>query len=143
MQNYNNHIRYYFPHHFIFYPLILILIFLSARNIFWYPDDQVIWTAITVLFMMLMWVSYMMRQHYALTVQNRVVRLEMRQRYFELTGQRFAAMEQKLSFGQIAALRFASDEELIPLIERAISENLTPAIIKKNIRNWEPDHMRV
>jgi hypothetical protein len=85
----------------------------------------------------------MMRQHYALTVQNRVVRLEMRLRYSQLTNQRFEPIETKLSFGQIAALRFASDEELIDLIQRVVHEDLSPSIIKKSIKQWLPDHMRV
>jgi hypothetical protein len=143
MQNYSNHARYYTPHHFIFYPVIAIFIFLSARCIFQYPEDRLIWVAVTIIFIMITWASYMMRQHYALTVQNRVVRLEMRLRYSQLTNQRFEPIETKLSFGQIAALRFASDEELIDLIQRVVHEDLSPSIIKKSIKQWLPDHMRV
>jgi hypothetical protein len=142
-QSYANHVRYYVPHHFIFYPLIGILTAISAFNVFKYPERATEWIAITLLFMLVCWVAYMMRQHYALTVQNRIVRLEMRLRYFELTHQRFEAVELKLSFGQIAALRFAPDEELLPLIERTVKEGLSPHMIKKSIRNWRPDHMRV
>ena len=76
-------------------------------------------------------------------VQNRVVRLEMRVRYFQLTGQSFTSLEQKMSFGQIAALRFAPDDELLPLIERAVNEHLSADTIKKSIKNWQPDFMRV
>jgi len=85
----------------------------------------------------------MLRQHYALGNQNRIVRLEMRLRYYQLTQKRFEPLEQQLSFNQIAALRFASDEELIELIRRAINESLSPKDIKKAIQNWTPDYMRV
>jgi hypothetical protein len=89
------------------------------------------------------WVAFMMRQHYALTAQNRIVRLEMRFRYYRLTQKDFERIETHLSFGQIAALRFAPDEELIPLIQRAVNENLSPDLIKKSIVKWVPDYMRV
>ena len=92
---------------------------------------------------LIIWLSFMMRQHYALTLQNRIVRIEMRQRYFELTGKRFDPIESNLSFGQISALRFASDEELIPLIDKAVKEKLGSTEIKKLITNWRADHTRV
>lgn len=143
MQNYKNHVRYYAPHHFVFYPVIIALIFISGSFISRYPEDKMIWIAITIIFIMIMWVAYMMRQHYALTVQNRVVRLEMRFRYYRLTHTAFEPLEEKLSFGQIAALRFAPDEELPGLVKRALEENLSSSSIKKSIKNWLPDHMRV
>jgi hypothetical protein len=89
------------------------------------------------------WLSFMMRQHYALIPQNRIIRLEMRLRYFQLYGKRFEPLEAKLRFRQIAALRFASDEELPALLERTLEENLSPNSIKKLITDWQPDHMRV
>ena len=131
------------PHHFVFYPVIIALIFISGSFISRYPEDKMIWIAITIVFIMIMWVAYMMRQHYALTVQNRVVRLEMRFRYYRLTNTAFEPLEEKLSFGQIAALRFAPDEELPGLVKRALEENLSSSNIKKSIKNWLPDHMRV
>ena len=85
----------------------------------------------------------MLRQHYALGNQNRIVRLEMRLRYYLLTQKRFEPLEEQLSFNQIAALRFASDEELPDLIRRTINESLSPKEIKKAIKNWTPDYMRV
>lgn len=99
--------------------------------------------ALAALFFLAGWVSFMLRQHYALGNQNRIIRAEMRLRYYILTQQNFQPLEQQLSFGQIAALRFASDEELPNLIQQAIRESLSPGTIKKMIRNWTPDYMRV
>jgi hypothetical protein len=108
-----------------------------------YPDQQLEWFAITGLFLMLSWLSFMTRQHYALTNQNRTVRLELRLRYYILTQQRLEPIEQQLSFGQLAALRFASDDELPALVQRAVAEQLSSIEIKKSIKNWEGDYMRV
>jgi len=85
----------------------------------------------------------MLRQHYALGNQNRIIKMEMRFRYYVLTQQRFEPFEQRLTFGQIAALRFASDEELPGLLKRTLDENLSPDTIKQSIVNWQPDYMRV
>lgn len=142
-QNYKNHIRYYFPHHFIFYPIILILAIYSACNIAKYPEQSLEWKFITAIIILIGWFSFMTRQHYGLRNQDRIIRLELRLRYHILTKQRFETIESRLSFRQIAALRFASDEELPELVQRALNENLTGREIKKAIKNWLPDYMRL
>jgi hypothetical protein len=142
-QNYNNHIRYYTPHHFVFYPVIILL--LSSAIYYAVSDEhnRVLWTFISVLIVVIGWLSYMMRQHYALTLQNRIIRLEMRYRYFSLTKNKFEPLEEVLTESQIFALRFASDEELPLLVQKAVSEKLSANTIKKNIVNWLPDEHRV
>jgi Family of unknown function (DUF6526) len=142
-QNFKNHIRYYTAHHFVFYPLLLIALFASGVAYNHHPEQREVWIAIIAIFIFICWASFMMRQHYALGNQNRIVRLEMRFRYFTLTGKRLEPMETKLSFAQLAALRFASDEELVALVERALEEKLSARQIKNSIIRWLPDHMRV
>lgn len=142
-QNYSNHVRYYTPHHFIFYPLILAAFTVSLWFMVTMREQSALWAAVAFIFFLLGWLSFMFRQHYALTLQNRVVRLELRLRYYQLTQQRLEEYETKLSLHQLAALRFASDEELPLLVEKAFNENLSPKEIKKLIKNWLPDHKRV
>ena len=142
-QSFANHVRYYTPHHFIFYPLLLAAITVSIYAINHHPEQKHLWLAITVLLFFIGWSSFMMRQHYALGNQNRIVRMELRFRYYVLTGKRLELLEDKLSFPQLAALRFASDEELPALIGRTVQENLSPVQIKKSIVHWLPDTMRV
>jgi hypothetical protein len=142
-QSYENHVRYYPPHHFVFYPILMVLMGLSTYNIFKYEDQSLIWAFITLALFMVGYVAFMLRQHYALNNQNRIVRLELRFRYYVLTQQRLENVEDQLSEGQLFALRFASDEELPGLVKRAVDENLSADVIKKSIKNWLPDHMRV
>jgi hypothetical protein len=142
-QNYHNHTRVYPPHHFVFYPIALILTVASAVCIFEYPFQQLQFIFITAILILIIWLAFMLRQHYALGNQNRIVRLEMRLRYYQLTQKRFEPLEQQLSFNQIAALRFAPDEELPDLVRRAINESLSPKAIKQAIKNWIPDYMRL
>jgi hypothetical protein len=142
-QNFQNHIRYYAPHHFILLPLILAGLIISLLFAVKHQTDAAAWYGIAAVFLLLGYTSVMLRQHYALTVQDRIVRLEVRFRYFTLTGQRFEPLEQQLSLGQILALRFAADAELPGLIQRAITEQLTPKAIKQSIADWQGDYMRV
>ena len=140
-QNLKNHIRFYTPHHFVFYPFIGFAFSLGLYQ--FYHSKDFIWIFISSIFFFIGWLSFMMRQHYALTNQNRIVRLEMRFRYFVLTGKRFDDYEKQLSFSQIAALRFASDSELPSLMEKTIKNSLNAAAIKSQIESWTPDDMRV
>lgn len=142
-QDVTNYRKYYTPHHFIFLPLTITCLIISATYISKYPEHALEWMAITILFFMILFLAVMMRQHYALGNQNRIVRLEMRLRYYELTKQRFESVESKLKFSQLLALRFASNEELLLLIDRTLKENLSADTIKKLILNWYPDDMRV
>ena len=142
-QNYKNHVRYYPPHHFMFYPIVLAMLVISIRNIMRDTTNTSEWLMLTALVIMLTWLAFMTRQHYALMLQNRLVRLEMYFRYYVLTQSRLELLEPKLSFSQLAALRFASDEELPELVQRTLREKLTPDQIKQAIKNWLPDHMRV
>lgn len=141
-QNYSNHIRWYPPHHFVFMPLTFLLMLGSGWMAWSHADGRLPWIALTAAFFMILYLGVMMRQHYALGNQDRIVRLEMRLRYYQLTGERLEAYEGRLSGGQIAALRFASDEELPALLQRALKENLSTDEIKKAIRVWLPDERR-
>lgn len=142
-QNYKNHVRYYIPHHFVFYPVVGFLIGLCIYFSTQFKEQQLIWIMLGVILFLVAWLSFMLRQHYALMNQDRIVRLEMRFRYYVLTGKRLEPLEKKLSQKQLLALRFVSDEELVELIQEAIDINLSSGEIKKSIKNWQPDYMRV
>lgn len=142
-QNYTNHVRYYAPHHFVFYPLSLFMLCISIYE-YWHSEGaKIMWLIVAAGTGMLIFLSFMLRQHYALMLQDRLVRMELRWRYHVLTGKRLETLENQLRFKQLAALRFASDAELPALADRAVNEKLTPDQIKKSIREWQPDDMRV
>jgi len=78
-----------------------------------------------------------------LTVQNRVIRLEMRLRLKDVLPAALAARTGELTLSQLIGLRFASDAELAGLVERCLSGDLANAeAVKKQIKNWIPDHVR-
>lgn len=141
-QSFKNHIRYYTPHHFVYYPIIITFLAFSLYFIF-ASEDKLIWSFISAIFVVLFCLAFMMRQHYALTLQNRMVRLELRYRYFSLTGERLEDFEHRLNDDQLFALRFAPDEELPELVEKTLNENLSGTEIKKAIIHWKGDYQRV
>lgn len=142
-QNYQNHRKFYAPHHFIYLPLLLILGGYSVYKIFNDEAHSLEWKMFGTVIFLLFYLAIMLRQHYALGNQDRIVRLEFRQRYFELYGQRSDPVEEKLDFGQISALRFAYDDEFKVLLDKALNENLKGDDIKKQIKRWRPDNHRV
>ena len=142
-QNYKNHIRFYTPHHFVFYPVMLVFIIVSIYFAFCDTHNMLIWLFMSAAFLAITIVSFMMRQHYALTLQNRIVLLELRYRFFVTTGERLEMYEGMLSEGQLFALRFAQDDQLLDLIRKAINEELSPDVIKRSIQNWKADNNRV
>ena len=142
-QQYKNHRQYYFPHHFIFLPLMAFLTGLGVRNAYHDPLHQLEWLLFSIASFCILYLAVMLRQHYALGNQDRIVRLEFRLRYFELFGKPLKQVEEKLSFSQIAALRFAGDHEFAGLLELALEKNMSADQIKRAIQDWQADDMRL
>ena len=134
-------------HHFVLLPLALIM---AGYTILRYTkvtgdDDQIarLWFSMAVLAVVSLGTLVLLRQHYALKLQDRIIRLEVRQRYFEVSGQRFAALEQQLSLSQIISLRLAGDAELPALAQAAAADKLTPKDIQARITDFQFDALRV
>ena len=80
---------------------------------------------------------------FALTVQDRVIRLEMMLRLERHLPEDLRARTTELELGQLIALRFASDAELPELVRAVLDEGIKDrGEIKRRIRTWRPDHLR-
>ena len=142
-QNYSNHRRYYVPHHFIFLPILAGLQTLGVWKYFNDKENTLIWLLFSVIIFLIIYLTVMVRQHYALENQNRIIRLEFQQRYFEIFGERSDQVIKQLRFSQIAALRFAYDEEFKAILAQALNKDISGDEIKKSIKDWRPDYHRV
>lgn len=142
-QNYGNHTRYNPFHHFILTPLSLILLGWTGSRVDFSSREATLDSCYLSIGVFIVFSLPLIARSYALTLQNRIILNEMRNRYFHLTGKTFDEKEQNLKLGQIIGLRFASDEELLGLMDRAITENLTAKEIKQQIKNWKGDYIRV
>ena len=146
-QNLKNYRKYYPLHHFIFYPISLVLLFICLFQIFININHNSsfvkIWSAIAAVVILMIVLSFMLRQHYALGLQDRIIVNEFKLRYYTLTGNRLENSTYHFSDAQIFALRFAADDELMDLMHQTVQNNWSPSKIKRNIKNWKADNSRV
>jgi hypothetical protein len=126
--------------HFFVVPVFLISwivsIVLSVRH----PSILAAWRVVLVSAAV---VAVFKIRHYALRVQDRVIRLEERLRLATLLPESAHASIASLTEAQLIALRFACDAELPGLAERCATEKLARAEVKKAIQTWRPDYWRV
>mgnify|MGYP003352396000 CR=1 FL=1 len=79
----------------------------------------------------------------ALTVQDRLIRLEMTLRLAQVLPADLKGRVGEITRGQFVALRFASDAELPGLVKDVLGGSLTTQkAIKERIKTWQPDHLR-
>ena len=146
-QNLKNHRKFYPLHHFVFYPVTLALLVFSVvklwNNINVNSEFVTIWTVISAIIVLIIVLSLMLRQHYALGLQDRIIINEFKFRYFALTGNRLESLPYQFSDAQIFALRFSEDEDLIELINNTIENDWSSSEIKQNIKNWKADNKRI
>ena len=80
---------------------------------------------------------------FALTVQDRVIRLEMRMRLERLLPPDLRSRIPEFTLAQLISLRFACDEELPALARQVLDEKLIDRkAIKRRIKNWQADFLR-
>ncbi len=139
-QSFENHARYQPLFHFIASPIAGIATLHLAWVAIRQPTARHVGDALLMFGIAAgIWVSRTM----ALTVQNRVIRLEMRLRLKEVLPPALAARIRELTVRQLIALRFAGDAELPALVERTLKgEFAKPRDIKRAITDWQPDHLR-
>ncbi|MDJ0366267.1 DUF6526 family protein [Hymenobacter sp. H14-R3] len=142
-----NPAQYYPLHHFVVLPLTLLMVGYTIRRYVGVAGDDSeisrLWFSLAAVTLLFFVTVVMLRQHYALVLQDRVARLEVRQRYFEVSGQRFASLEKNLTLKQILTLRLAGDQELPALAQAAAQEKLTPKDILARINDYQFDTIRV
>ena len=139
MQNYRNHKRFVPLYHGLTFLAILALLIGSFVNLLHAARENLYSAALLVLASFILLSIFVFVRQFPLRVQDRAIRAEENLRHFILTGK---PLDRQLSTGQIIALRFASDEEFVQLARRAVEEALNNEEIKREIRNWRPDHGR-
>src|SRR5579863_1382069 len=135
-----NHARLYPLYHFIALPVFGLGAIAGMVHFIWHPSAH---SAAFFVVSVAGAIAVLKVRTYALKVQDRVIRLEERLRLASLLPEPLRARIPELTEGQLIAIRFASDQEVAKLAERAISEKLSPADIKKAIQTWRPDYWRV
>ncbi len=139
-QNFKNHAKFYPPFHFFVGPVFL-------ANLVWQivrlAHNLSFERAFAVLVALALVVFSFTARIMALTVQDRVIRLEERLRMRELLPPDLQPRIGEFTRNQFVALRFASDAELPALARKVLTEKLDDRkAIKQQIQNWRADNLR-
>ena len=144
-QNFANHAKFVPGYHYITFALLGVnLIWTIFRLIYGLPGVG-IWDRLVnlgVAFALLLMAWYL--RTFPLKAQDRVIRLEETLRLERLLPADLKGRINELRPGQLIALRFASDAELPELTREVLGGGLSsPGEIKKRVRSWRPDHLRM
>lgn len=140
-QNFGNHAKYVPAFHFFVLPVLFLNIGWSIyrwKTSLW-STDGAIWVLTSVAIL----VGFLFARLFALTVQDRVIRLEERQRCERLLPADLQARIMEFEPAQLVALRFASDTELPALARKVLDEKLRDRkAIKQLVKSWRADYLR-
>lgn len=139
-QNFENHAKFVPAFHVVVLGIFTINLGWSLYRVAHaFSAESVLSLLLAVAFILLAFYS----RTFALTVQDRVIRLEMRLRMLQILPVELRPRISEFSVNQLVALRFASDAELPALAKKVLDEKLNDRkAIKKMIREWQPDFLR-
>ena len=141
VQSYESHARWVPAFHFFVLPVLLINVFVSGVRFVEDPRGPTGWSVVVAIALFL---GVFLLRGMTLRAQDRVIRLEERARFDRLLPGDLRARVGELTTAQYIALRFAPDDEVPDLTRRALDGELkTQADIKRAIKNWRPDTLRV
>src|SRR5882724_9931143 len=140
-QNLANHAKFFPPFHFFVLPVLLVNL---GSQLYWM---KVSWFSYRGIFGVLMALAlilgFLSARRFALSVQDRVIRLEERLRYQLLLPADLQPRIEEFAVSQLVSLRFASDTELPALARKVLDEKmLERKAIKRLVKNWKPDYLR-
>lgn len=139
-QTFANHARIVPAYHYVAFPLFAANVFFALYQVVTaFSWANLVAFGVAVALVLLFFIARVM----ALTVQDRVIRLEERLRMRALLPADLQARIEEFSVKQLVALRFASDAELPDLARRVLDEKVhDQKAIKRMVRDWRADFQR-
>jgi hypothetical protein len=140
-QTYASHRRYIPEFHFFVLPVLFANVIVYLIPLVRRPGVGTAWGFIVALALA---IGILHARFMPLRAQDRIIRFEERNRLERLLPSDLRARIDQLTPSQLIALRFASDDEVPDLTRRALAGELKgPGEIKRAIRNWRGDYLRV
>jgi hypothetical protein len=140
VQTYKNHARFLPAFHFFVIPVLFANFLYQARHLYMNPTPG--GGVAVVVAMALLMLGFLSRIQ-ALSVQDRVIRLEMRLRLKQVLPADLQARINDVTPRQLVALRFASDAEMTDLVRDILAGKLqAPKEIKLRVKSWQADWLR-
>ena len=139
-QSFKKHTRWLPAFHFFVMPVLLANLILTAWRAYQAPTLGMLFSVVVAAALLML--GFLSRIQ-ALTVQDRVIRLEMRLRLRHLLPPDLVPHIDTLTHRQLVALRFASDAELADLVRDVVGGKLsTSNEIKMRVKSWQADWLR-
>jgi hypothetical protein len=139
-QNFANHSKVFPPFHFFVVPILLVNLGVQLYRLKFGITFASVFGILLALALILGFLSARM---FALSVQDRVIRLEERLRYQRLLPADLQPRIDEFTVAQLVSLRFASDVELPTLARKVLNEKMQERkAIKQLVKNWKPDYLR-
>ena len=140
-QSFSHHAKFVPPFHFFTMPILLLNLVWSCYR--WYRGHFSFDGLVTILLGVALILGFLFARLFALTVQDRVIRLEERLRLARLLPEDLKLRIEEFSVAQLVGLRFASDAELPALARKVLTEKIEGRkAVKRLIQNWRPDYLR-
>ena len=139
-QTFENHARILPAYHYVAFPLFAVnFLFALYQVVTAFSWANLVAFAVAVALILLFFLARIM----ALTVQDRVIRLEETLRMRALLPADLQARIGEFTVKQMVALRFASDAELPDLARQVLDGGIRDQkAIKKMVGHWRADHQR-
>ena len=139
-QSLKSHTRFLPPFHFFVVPVLLVNFLNTLRHLYQDPRQSTGWAAVVAAALLML--AFLSRIQ-AVTVQDRLIRLEERLRLRQLLPADLQASINGLTHRQLVAIRFASDAEVAEIVRDVVAGKITTAKeIKGRVKIWQPDYLR-
>jgi hypothetical protein len=140
-QNLQNHVRVVPPFHMFVLPVFLLN---AGWSIYHVVKDGISFESILGVLMAFAFLTLaLFARVFALTVQDRVIRLEMRMRLAEVLPAELRPRIPEFTVAQLVSLRFACDAELPALARKVLADKLeNRKAIKQLVKDWQGDNLR-
>jgi hypothetical protein len=139
-QNFANHIKIVPPFHLFVLPVLFVNI---GFSIYWLIKDLSVRSIVELFVSVALLMTALFARIFALSVQDRVIRLEMRLRLAGILPDDTRDRIPEFTTEQLIGMRFASDAELPALARKVLDEKITKRKpIKLLVKDWQPDEQR-
>jgi hypothetical protein len=140
-QNLQNHTRFVPPFHMFVLPVFMVNAGGAIYHLVKVGISYQSVMGVLMAFALLTFALY--ARLFALTVQDRVIRLEMRLRLAQVLPVDLRPRIPEFTPGQLVSLRFANDAELPVLARKVLDDKMNNRkAIKQLIKDWQPDYLR-
>jgi hypothetical protein len=139
-QTFANHTKIFPPFHFFVVPVLLVNLGVQLYRL---KFGITFATVFGILLAVALILGFLNARMFALSVQDRVIRLEERLRYQRLLPPDLQPRIDEFTVAQLVSLRFACDAELPALARKVLDERMQERkVIKQLVKNWKPDYLR-